>query len=57
MPKQKESCLDWTPHKAEIKEHYLAQDLSLKELLKYMEETHAFRATFVIPPYFPLVLL
>ncbi|MCJ1349153.1 hypothetical protein MMC31_007389 [Peltigera leucophlebia] len=45
MPKQQESCLDWTPHKAEIKEHYLVQDLSLKELLKYMEETHAFRAT------------
>lgn len=57
MPKQKESYLDWTSHKAEIKEHYLAQDLSLKELLKYMEETHAFRATFVLPLYFPLVLL
>lgn len=58
MPKkQQESCLDWTPHKAEIKEHYLVQNLSLKELLKYMEETYAFRATFVFPFIFPLVLL
>lgn len=56
MPKQKESCLDWTPHKAEIKEHYLVQDMSLKELMKYMEEIYAFRATFVFPFNLPLVL-
>lgn len=57
MPKRKESCLDWTSHKAEVKNYYLVQDLSLEGLMRYMEETHAFRATCVLLTFLCLVLL
>lgn len=56
MPKRKESCLDWKLHKAEIRDHYLVQDLSLEGLMRYMEETHTFRATCVSPVLLYLVL-
>lgn len=56
MPKRKKSYLDWEQHKAEINDHYLVQDRSLKALMKYIEETHVFRATFVFLPIFYLVL-
>ena len=57
MPKRKEPCLDWTMHKAEIRDHYLVQDLSLEGLMRYMEETHAFRATCVFLVFLYLFFL
>lgn len=51
MPKQKQLCLDWQPHKAELQNLYLVQDQPLEQLMRYMEETHGFRATYVFPVY------
>lgn len=48
MPKQKKPRLDWEPHKAEFKDHYLVQDRSFKAQMKYCLPSHFLSSPFLV---------